>query len=143
MGVAIDGNFTGGDPDDALPAPGDPMGVARVLIRDQQTDAGDLTLRHWRNNWMEWQETHWTEAEDKAIRSWLYQRLEDAKYWHVLPATKTREEISELKPWNQPPQGRRRAGRIGCRGAHRGRGRPAGMASGPQWSAVKLYVYRA
>ena len=56
MGVTIDGNFTGGDSDDALPAPGDPMGVARVLIRDQQTATGELTLRHWRGSWMEWQE---------------------------------------------------------------------------------------
>jgi putative DNA primase/helicase len=94
MGVTIDGNFTGGDTDDALPAPGDPMGVARVLIRDQQTAAGDLKLRHWRGNWIEWQETHWTEAEDKAIRSWLYQRLEDAKYWHITT------NVSELRPWN-------------------------------------------
>ena len=66
MGVKIDGKFTSGDPDDALPAPGDPMGAARVLIRDQQTAAGELTLRHWRGSWMEWQETHWIEAEDKA-----------------------------------------------------------------------------
>jgi putative DNA primase/helicase len=34
------------------------------------------------------------EAEDKAIRSWLYQRLEDAKYWHVT------KDGRELRPWN-------------------------------------------
>jgi hypothetical protein len=53
-----------------LPAPGDPMGVARVLIQDHQTD-GELTLRHWRGGWMQWQHTHWIEVEDQAIKSWL------------------------------------------------------------------------
>jgi putative DNA primase/helicase len=101
MGVKIDDEFTGASSDepDALPAPSDPMGVARVLIQDHKYDS-ELTLRHWRNGWMQWQSTHWIEAEDKAIRSWLYERLEGAKYWHVLPATQTREAISELRPWN-------------------------------------------
>lgn len=30
----------------------------------------------------------------------MYQRLEDAKYWHVQPATTRRDEFRELKPWN-------------------------------------------
>jgi putative DNA primase/helicase len=53
-----------------LPAPSDPMGVARVLIQDHQTD-NELTLRHWRGGWMGWRKTHWKEAEDQAIKSWL------------------------------------------------------------------------
>jgi hypothetical protein len=68
---------------DVLPGPGDPMGVARVIIRDHQTDDGELTLRHWRGAWMAWQDTYWAEMEDKAIRAWLYSRLENAKYWHA------------------------------------------------------------
>jgi hypothetical protein len=101
MGVKIADDFMGGEPDDdAMAAPSDPMGVARVLIRDQQTAGGELKLRHWRGSWMEWQGTHWVEAEDKAIRSWLYQRLEDAKYWHFQPASSRRDEIRELRPWN-------------------------------------------
>jgi putative DNA primase/helicase len=77
-----------------LPAPGDPMGVARILIQDHHDDDGELTLRHWRGGWMQWQGTHWAEAEDKAIRSWLYERLEGAQYWHVT------KDGPELKPWN-------------------------------------------
>jgi hypothetical protein len=102
VGVKINSNFTGssGDEPDVLPAPSDPMAVARVLIEDHQTDDGEVTLRHWRNGWMQWQGTHWIEAADKAIRSWLYARLEDAQYWYVQAATKTREEISELRRWN-------------------------------------------
>jgi hypothetical protein len=125
------------DEPDALPAPSDPMGVARVLIDDHKYD-GELTLRHWRNGWMQWHGTHWIEAEDKAIRSWLYERLEGAKYWHVQPATQTREEISELRPWN--PNRHKVADVLDALAAvaHTGgRDRPAGMASGPQWSAVK------
>jgi hypothetical protein len=63
-----------------LPAPGNPMGVARVLIQDHQTD-GELTLRHWRGAWMQWLAAHWNEAEDQAIKSWLYARVERAQYW--------------------------------------------------------------
>jgi hypothetical protein len=94
------GPSVNGSTADALPAPSDPMGVARVLIQDHQTPDGELTLRHWRGGWMQWQGTHWVEAEDKAIRSWIYGRLERAKYLHVQPATTTREEIRDLKPWN-------------------------------------------
>jgi hypothetical protein len=42
VGVKIGDDFTGGDKSgtDALAAPSDPMGVARVLIEDHQTDDG-------------------------------------------------------------------------------------------------------
>ena len=52
-----------------LPSPSEPMAVARELIRDHQTDDGELTLRRWRGGWMEWRGTHWVEAEEKAVRS--------------------------------------------------------------------------
>ncbi|HEY9468567.1 MAG TPA: phage/plasmid primase, P4 family [Propionibacteriaceae bacterium] len=74
-----------------LPTPTNPMGVARVLIQDHQTD-GELTLRHWRGAWMQWLATHWNEAEDQAIKSWLYGRLERALYWDA--------KGEELKPWS-------------------------------------------
>jgi putative DNA primase/helicase len=94
MGVKVDGNF-GGKGGDELPAPSDPMGVARILVRDHQQDhAGELTLRHWRGEWMQWQDTYWAAMEDRAIRSWLYACLENAKYWHVT------NDGSELRPWN-------------------------------------------
>jgi putative DNA primase/helicase len=100
MGVKIGDDFAGSANAAEVPAPSNPMGAARVLIRDHQNDDGELTLRHWRGVWMQWQGAHWIEAEDKAIRSWLYGRLERAQYWHVTPATERREERRELKPWN-------------------------------------------
>jgi putative DNA primase/helicase len=95
MGVKIDGNFKGDAANsDVLSSPSDPMGVARTLIQDHRDGLGELTLRHWRGEWTQWQGTHWTEIEDKAIRSWLYSRLESAEYWHVTNNGK------ELRPWN-------------------------------------------
>jgi putative DNA primase/helicase len=95
--VKIADDFTGGSGKksgsaDTLPGPSDPMGVARVLIKDHQTDDGKLTLRHWRGGCMQWQETHWVEAEEKAIRSWVYERLEQAEYWDA--------KAEESRPWN-------------------------------------------
>ena len=100
MGVKIGDGFAGGaEPErPVLPGPGNPMGVARELIKDHQYD-GELTLRHWRNGWVQWEDTHWVKGEDLAIRTEVYNRLEQADYWHVQPATKTREEIRELRPW--------------------------------------------
>jgi putative DNA primase/helicase len=76
-----------------LPGPSDPMGVARVIIQDHEID-GELVLRHWRGGWMQWQSTHWAEAEDKAIKAWTYERLEQASYWDEKP------RIPELRSWN-------------------------------------------
>jgi D5 N terminal like len=89
------GDFVPGEPPlepleeaepDVLPGPGNPMGVARVIIRDHQSDDGELTLRHWRGGWMQWRRTHWVEAEEKAIKSWAYGRLERARYWDATGA---------------------------------------------------------
>jgi putative DNA primase/helicase len=92
-----DGNLTVnfGDFDIAiLPGPSDPMRVARVLMKDHETAEGELTLRNWRGGWMSWRGTHWSEAEDKAIRSWVYGRLENAMY------NAAKEPPPDLKPWN-------------------------------------------
>jgi putative DNA primase/helicase len=62
-----------------LPAPSNPMAVARIVLEDQQ-EQGQLTLRRWRGTWMRWQQTHWAEAEDAAVRETLYTRLEHAVY---------------------------------------------------------------
>jgi len=95
MGVEIADDFTGGtdNPKKVLPAPSDPMGVARVIIQDHQTD-DELTLRHWRGGWMQWQGTHWIEAEDKGVKAWAYGRLEHASYWD------NKAKVPELKPWD-------------------------------------------
>ena len=80
---------------EVFPAPSNPMGVARELVKEYR-DAGRTTLRRWRGGWMLWQGTHWAETEDTVIRSRLYQRLEHAEFWHTDP--KTGEP--ELKPWH-------------------------------------------
>ncbi len=47
---------------DELPAPSDPMAVARVLLDDyRHNDAG--TLLQWRGGWMRWEQSHWAEIE--------------------------------------------------------------------------------
>ncbi len=81
------------------------MGVARVLMEDHQDDDGELTLRHWRGGWMRWHGTHWSEAEDKAIVSWAYARLEQAFY---LDTSQEAARGETVEP--EPAQGRRRPG---------------------------------
>jgi putative DNA primase/helicase len=61
------------------PSPADPMAVARKLLAGH-TQAGLLTLEHWRASWMDWQETHWREIEERTIRAEAYRRLENAAY---------------------------------------------------------------
>lgn len=75
-----------------LPPPSNPMAVARRLIADY-TDVGQLTLRRWRGGWMTWQQAAWKETEDTVICTWLYRRLERAKY-----IDKTGKS-PEVKPW--------------------------------------------
>jgi putative DNA primase/helicase len=64
------------------PAPSNPMAVARKIIKNYVVDlhGGTLTLHRWRGTWMIWQETHWAEAEELAIRKQLYAALETAVY---------------------------------------------------------------
>jgi putative DNA primase/helicase len=63
-----------------LPPPSNPMAVARELVADHHQEDGHLTLRRWRGSWMQWQGTRWSEAADATTDSWLYRRLEHARY---------------------------------------------------------------
>src|SRR5262245_34219004 len=65
-----------------LPAPTDPMAVARLLARQRYTDAttGELALHHWRGTWWEWQGSHWVEREERAVRKDAYNFTELAAY---------------------------------------------------------------
>lgn len=94
VAAGADPGTAAGQDDLSLPAPSNPMGVARELVADYQYD-GFLTLRHWRGTWMLWDRTCWNEFEDRAVRAWLYKRLEHASYWHDDPKAKA----LELKPW--------------------------------------------
>lgn len=85
-----DGNLVA--PPERLPAPSNPMAVARKLITDYQIGA-HVTLRRWRGGWMQWTGTHWAEAEETIIRAWAYKRLEHAEYMD------TSGKVPEDKPW--------------------------------------------
>jgi putative DNA primase/helicase len=76
-----------GNPVDKLPAPSNPMAVARELVGDFQLDE-QLTMRRWRGGWMRWEHTCWAEVEETIIRGWLYHRLEKAVYVDAHAKTK-------------------------------------------------------
>jgi|SRR5271166_732790 len=78
---------------DELPAPSDPMAVARQLITDYTDGEGRLRLRRWRGGWMTWLGSRWAEAEDTVIRKWLYERCEDAVY------SDTSGKAPEVRRW--------------------------------------------
>jgi putative DNA primase/helicase len=63
-----------------LPSPQVPMDVARLFVAKCCTYDGILTLRHWRGGWWRWRPSHWSEVEDRAVRSLLYQFTEKAIY---------------------------------------------------------------
>lgn len=74
---------------DLWPSPAAPLDVARRILGDYSAD-DLLTLRHWRNGWMQWDRDHWVEIEDKEVRASVYRRLESATY--------LKKEGAE--PWN-------------------------------------------
>jgi putative DNA primase/helicase len=87
--------------DATLPAPSEPMAVARTMQRHWQLD-GHFTLRHWRGGWMRWQKTHWVEADDREVRADMYRRTEHAQYLaggkapESKPWAPTRRKITDL-----------------------------------------------
>src|SRR5262245_33113481 len=80
------------DGGELLPPPTAPMAVARRFVEacclhNGATD--ELTLRYWCGCWWTWQTTHWTEAEERTVRSLLYAFTEHAVYL----------DGQETKPW--------------------------------------------
>ncbi|HYL40179.1 MAG TPA: phage/plasmid primase, P4 family, partial [Candidatus Binatus sp.] len=69
-------------PDDAtiLPAPSDPIAVARTLVAALFTFGGLLSLRHWRGGWWLWLGSHWAEVEERRLRRDAYLYTENAAY---------------------------------------------------------------
>jgi putative DNA primase/helicase len=90
------------NPEQIFPSPGNPMGVARRLLKDW-THNGLTTLLHWRGSWMQWQFTHWVEIEEGTIRGKVYARLEEAVYLVSLKGDKKADEPKTLldmaAPW--------------------------------------------
>jgi putative DNA primase/helicase len=82
-----------------LPAPSEPVAVARQFVDKHFRPDGVLTLHHWRSGWWIWRTTHWTEADDRTIRARLYSFTEHAVYMGkegLAPWSPTRRKISDL-----------------------------------------------
>jgi putative DNA primase/helicase len=84
---------------EVMPPPSDPLAVVRVLL-DELTEDDHLKIRRWRGEWWRFQGPHWAEAETEAVRKWLYERLEDARY-----VGKNKDGEEELKRWS-PDKGK-------------------------------------
>ncbi|SBW20445.1 hypothetical protein FDG2_1694 [Candidatus Protofrankia californiensis] len=82
-----------GEDDESFPPPTNPMRVARRIL-PTWTFQGQSTLRSWRGSWMRWERTHWSEVDDREVRSGLYRRLEEASFVFV-----TSKGAEEVKPW--------------------------------------------
>ncbi|MGK3106256.1 phage/plasmid primase, P4 family [Streptomyces sp. WAC05858] len=67
-------------PTEELPAPSNPMAVARRLLPDWQTDDGHLVCRRWRGSWMRWTGSCWRELDEQQVKKSMYERLEHATY---------------------------------------------------------------
>jgi putative DNA primase/helicase len=72
--------MTGPHDPEELPAPSNPLAVARRLLPDWQTTDGHLTCRRWRGSWMHWTGTCWRELDEAQMRAHLYKRLEHATF---------------------------------------------------------------
>ena len=62
------------------------MAVARQLLVEWTLEE-QYTLRHWRGQWMRYFGPQWSEDEEKALRKWLYNRLEKGFYLQKVPKT--------------------------------------------------------
>lgn len=83
-----------------LPAPTEPMAVARHLLGEFTVDDDLLTLRSWRGGWMRWTGPHWSEVEPAEVRSELYRKVEHAMYpagkGLLAPWAPTKHKITDL-----------------------------------------------
>ncbi|MEU1190432.1 phage/plasmid primase, P4 family [Streptomyces sp. NPDC005859] len=67
------------DPEE-LPAPTNPLAVARRILPDWQNEDGKLVCRRWRASWMRWTGTCWRELDEAQVRKAMYERLEHTYY---------------------------------------------------------------
>ncbi|MFE7974757.1 phage/plasmid primase, P4 family [Streptomyces shenzhenensis] len=77
-----------------LPAPSNPLAVARRLLPDWQTDDGHLMCRRWRGSWMRWNGTCWKEVDEAQMRAGMYTRLE-----HVTFSAPGKDGQPEQRDW--------------------------------------------
>ncbi|MEV8318892.1 phage/plasmid primase, P4 family [Streptomyces sp. NPDC059900] len=79
-----------------LPAPSNPMAVARRILPDWQNQDGQMVCRRWRGSWMQWSRTHWREVDEEQIRKTMYERLEHAVF--LVPGKNGQMEPREWAP---------------------------------------------
>ncbi|MFE2290629.1 phage/plasmid primase, P4 family [Streptomyces sp. NPDC059452] len=77
-----------------LPAPSNPLAVARRIVPDWTTQDGHLRLRRWRGSWMHWTGTCWREYDEQQMRAGLYKRLE-----HCVHTVVNKKGEPEEHPW--------------------------------------------
>jgi putative DNA primase/helicase len=87
-----------------VPAPGDPMAVARQFLEERHTDAaGAPLLVYHRGNFHSWSGACWPEAEERRLKADLYRWLERASYWkktsaglELVPFEPTRYKVANV-----------------------------------------------
>jgi putative DNA primase/helicase len=79
-GHPFTGRVLDADANTELPAPTAPMAVARQMVAERYSTAGELLLRHWRGGWWQWRRTHWEEREERSVRADAYAFTEHASY---------------------------------------------------------------
>ncbi|MFD7499968.1 phage/plasmid primase, P4 family [Streptomyces sp. NPDC059850] len=78
-----------------LPAPTNPMAVARRLLPDWQSGEGHLLCRRWRGSWMRWTGTCWRELDEQQVKKSMYERLEHVTY----QAGTDKDGQPEIRDW--------------------------------------------
>ena len=84
-----------------LPPPGQPMAVAREILKRLYTlPAGEIIRAH-RGDFYRWNGQCWPEVEDRDVRAQVYGLLEHATYWHPekeesLPFAPTQHKVADV-----------------------------------------------
>jgi putative DNA primase/helicase len=73
-----------------LPSPSEPMAVAREFVERCCLCDPHLTLHYWRAGWWTWRTAHWTEVDERKVKSALWQYTEHAMYF---------TDAGEPQPW--------------------------------------------
>jgi len=85
----------------AVPPPGQPMRVARALVKVLYTEPGGMVLRSHRGDFYWWDGTRYVELERRDVRRSAYEFLEDAVYLHPdedawLPFAPTQRKVADI-----------------------------------------------
>lgn len=91
-----------GEPTEILPPPGQPVQVARELIKRMPASDGTPHWTWWREDFYLWSGAHWDAVDPAVIHQWLYQQTADAKCWsagkepELVAWAPTRKKIGDL-----------------------------------------------